>query len=185
MYFRLLKALDVENVELQIVGREKVSFIFKGKNGLQKAKQKHAIFDRVDIIQQFDGPFLPLGDYQIPFKFTLPKGIPYSIIYRNLCIKARPKCEVKYFLRAILHSGSQRKMSHKQYLIVKELIMPENRLRNIHLKSEAPLTTWCFFSQGSTKLEVIVDKNVVTPNEKLNVRVKIDNSRCKLTIQNI
>jgi hypothetical protein len=50
------------------------------------------------------------------------------MMWRNMTIEARPKCEVKYFIRAYLNHDNNKNMIHKQLLIVKERISPQNML---------------------------------------------------------
>ena len=60
------------------------------------------------------------GDYTIPFEFTLPNDIPGSVCFRDDTARARPKCEVKYTVKAILNTQDNRVLKYKQLLVVQE-----------------------------------------------------------------
>ena len=69
------------------------------------------------------------GDYAIPFEFVLPEGIPGSVCYRDDTRMDKPKCEVKYTIKAVLNSNDNRVLKYKQMLVVHEKY--ENFLQNV------------------------------------------------------
>ena len=92
------------------------------------AETKHVIFNMKEKIHVFSEPLLKNGDYQIPFKLTLPSRLPSSFLWSNMDINSEPNCEVKYFIRAYLNYDNDKNMIHKHLLIIKEKINPRDML---------------------------------------------------------
>ena len=128
VYLRLLRPIQAKKIDLQIHGREKVSFMYYHDNNMHKTTTRHVIFNKKEMVYVFSEPLLKNGDYQIPFQFTLPSGLPSSMMWRNMTVAEQPKCEVKYFIRAYLNHDNNKNMIHKQLLILKERISPQNML---------------------------------------------------------
>jgi hypothetical protein len=67
IYLRLLRPMQAKKVDLQIHGREKVSFFYRTDRGTQKTTTRHVIFNKKEKVYVFSEPLLKNGDYQIPF----------------------------------------------------------------------------------------------------------------------
>ena len=74
-------------------------------------------------------------------------------------------------------------MKYKQVLIVREL--GDNFQTNITQTSENQITTWCCVDQGSSKIQVLFEKNVFTPHELCKAYVDLDNSKCGVDLTNV
>ena len=94
-------------------------------------------------------------------------------MYRNGHAHANPKAIVKYSIKAILAGQSSHDtMRYKQVLLIREPLKTVQA--NIRETSEHPVTTWCCVSQGTSKIDVIFDKNTFSPNERCHASVEID-----------
>lgn len=92
--------------------------------------------------------------------------------------------KIKYHVKAHLHAGSHKdEMKHKQVLILNEL--PAQQQFEIKQVSENNITTWCCVNQGTSKLEVIFDKNTFFPTENCRAKVEIDQSRCNVRLTSL
>ena len=60
------------------------------------------------------------GDYTIPFEFTLPPGVPASIMYHNQHHYDSPKAFVKYSVKATIVTHSRQTLKYKQMLVIHE-----------------------------------------------------------------
>ena len=104
IYMRITKPVEAKYVELEIKGKEKVSFIVRiGDNNVKK-KDRRQVIHYSQPSFTFTEPILHPGDYVIPFSFPLPVGIPSSIFYHNHHAAGRPKAKVKYHIKAKLHT---------------------------------------------------------------------------------
>ena len=98
VFLRSSHPLEVAFIDLEVKGREKVSFIervtrhnnenntseteeLKRKTNKQLLHFHHPCFT-------FAVSTLAPGDYAIPFAFTLPMGVPSSLYYKNKSILA-------------------------------------------------------------------------------------------------
>jgi hypothetical protein len=61
------------------------------------------------------------GDYQIPFSFTMPAGLPSSFQFYDHHMRQKPKGKVKYSIKATMVDHHNKElMRHKQVLILRE-----------------------------------------------------------------
>ena len=51
--------------------------------------------------------------------------------------------------------------------------------------SEHRITTWCCVDQGTSKIEVVFDKNVFEPHEVCKAHVHLDNARCNVNLNEV
>ena len=86
---------------------------------MQPVTYKHRMLEFKGVCFTFTEMLVP-GDYTIPFDFTLPEDIPGSVCFRDDTKNEKPKCEVKYTVKAILNTVDNRMLKYKQMLVVHE-----------------------------------------------------------------
>ncbi|CDW79403.1 UNKNOWN [Stylonychia lemnae] len=188
VYLRTHVALEVSYIELEVQGKEKVSFVTREHRDNEwhhdKHKSKKILWQFKQPCFTFSVPTLAPGDYAVPFSFALPPHIPSSLYYKNKHIDAKPKACVKYQMRASLidhHHHSQ--MKYKTIMVIREHDVQFEVGRKT--TSELPISTWCCINQGQSRIEVDFEKNVFEPHEVCRANVNLDNSRCNVRLTNV
>ena len=104
-------------------------------------------------------------------------------MFKNTKIHAKPMGKIKYHIRVKLDTKSNfGEMFYKQILIVREEIAFKEGIGQV---SENKITTWCCVDQGTSKIEVKFPKNSFFPNEVVDAKVLLDNTRCNVALTNV
>ena len=146
IFLRTMVPVNVSTIDLEVSGKEKVSFVVRTNRNNDWHDDKHKARRTIMHFHQpaftFAVSTLAPGDYAIPFTFVLPVGIPSSLLFKNHHVQGHPKDKVKYHLRATLKSqGGHCVMKYKQILMVREPgVMAQGAIKQT---SENRLTTWC------------------------------------------
>lgn len=125
IYIRCEVPMQAKHLEVRLKGKEKMSFwrTTGGKNKRRhKVKTSKMLINFRAVCHTFDpalGP-LPPGDYTIPFEFTLPLGMPASIMYHNINHHDMPKAVVKYSFKAKIVNHDKSILKYKQLIVVHE-----------------------------------------------------------------
>jgi hypothetical protein len=146
IFLRTNVPLEVSQIELDVQGKEKVSFVTRENRDNEWHDDKHK---HKKILWQFKQPcftfsvsHLAPGDYAVPFSFSLPAKIPSSLYYKNKHIQAKPKACVKYHIRASLKNHHHHSlMKFKTVMVIKEHDVAFEVGKKT--TSELPITTWC------------------------------------------
>lgn len=136
-------------------------------------------------VYRFPSPVLFPGDYQVPFQFTLPLGIPASIFYKNDAILKHPEGKIKYTVQARLarYGTFTKEITYRQVILVRE--NPKGFAQLINQESTYQLTTWCCLNQGTSKIQGRFEKNMYMPNEVVKADAIISNQMCNLAMTSI
>ncbi len=114
VYLRIVKPVEVHHLDLEIRGKEKAKWRYRHENHTRTAKGKHEILHFDFKIFDFAVPVLAPGDYVVPFSFTLPPGLPSSLVYHKHDCFESPKAKIKFHIRALLKNHVGHKvMTHK------------------------------------------------------------------------
>ena len=146
IFLRTMVPVNVSTIDLEVSGKEKVSFEVRTNRNNDWHDDKHKAKRTIMHFHQpaftFAVSTLAPGDYAIPFTFVLPVGIPSSLLFKNHHVQGHPKAKVKYHLRATLKGhGGHCVMKYKQILMVREPgVMAQGAIKQT---SENRLTTWC------------------------------------------
>jgi hypothetical protein len=136
---------DAKLIEIEVKGKEKVSFIETIRRGEETHHEKRKVVREIIHYNQpafvFTGPINP-GDFSIPFQFPLPMGLPSSLFFKRHTDHRKPSAKVKYHIKASLidHHG-KKIMTYKQVVMIREMI-PQG-LSNISSHSEHDVKTGC------------------------------------------
>lgn len=131
---------------------------------------------------------LPVGQYALPFKFTLNEYLPGSyddnVIEFMACIKYKLKAEIESGKRNI------NTLKHSQQLIVREQLkvrkyLSEHRVqsRNIMCLQKGVITNDLTIQYSHIKCSL--DKSSYLSGESVSITVDIDNTQCNLDIKGI
>ena len=124
IYLRVMQPIEAKYIDIEIKGKEKVSFVTQeqrdGQTHHEKRKARRQVIHYSQPCFTFATPVLYPGDYVIPFNFPLPAGLPSSIFYHNKNDWDKPKAKVKYHIKAKLHGHHNSDMVYKQVLLVRE-----------------------------------------------------------------
>ena len=93
IFIRCVRPVDAKYIEIEVKGKEKGSFVDEiiewhdNADGTKRAETKHVkrksdrtVYDFKAPCFNFTSGLIP-GDYVVPFQFTLPQGIPSSLLY--------------------------------------------------------------------------------------------------------
>ena len=187
IYIRCEVPLSAAYLELGIKGDEKCSYWHtvhrKDKKSTRVKKQsQRKIIEWRGTCFTFTQLLNP-GDYQIPFSFVLPPGLPASIMFKNFHHVDKPKAKIAYYVNAILHNHDGLAMSYRQMLVIHQPPVPFQQ--DSVLQNTSSVTTWCCVEQGSAVVKAQFEKNVFFANEIANALVTTDNSKCNLRVQHV
>ena len=190
VYIRTMVPMNPSHLDLHIDGLEKTSHRnferrrIEGREGqadeweevMVKEKHEHKNLEFKGRCFTFNGPLYP-GDYTIPFDFTLPMGLPASIMYRNDRIREKPKAAINYRIVAILETIDRRVLKYHQMLLVHEPPVPF--VEGAMEKQTVNLTNCCS-SKGRATMGVRFNKNVFYSNEMAIADLSVDNSQAQV-----
>ncbi|CAK76379.1 unnamed protein product (macronuclear) [Paramecium tetraurelia] len=167
-------------VQFSIVGKEKTQWT----TGSGKHRRTHYgknVFHRdAVVINTFLDENLMVGQFVFPFELHLPSNLPGSFQYAHAVLAS---LNYKVKARVISTSKSINDIKNKQEIIIRE---PIKEILQVSSKQEtANLTTWCCKKQGSSSISAKVEKNLYFPGEFVQITYDIDNSDCKLNIENV
>ncbi|CAD8109170.1 unnamed protein product [Paramecium primaurelia] len=167
-------------VQFSIVGKEKTRWT----TGSGKHRTTHYgknVFHRdTVVINTFLNENLMVGQFVFPFELHLPPNLPGSFHYHQHILAS---LNYKVKARVISTSNSINDIKNKQEIIIRE---PIKEVLQVSSKQEtAYLRTWCCKEQGSSSISAKVAKNLYFPAEFVQITYDIDNSDCKLNIENV
>ncbi len=194
LYMRITEMFEGSNIEIEVKGKEKAKWVEHHTRTERDGDETRTVHETIKrkkdrTIYHFKGPCFTFsapcaeGDYQIPFAFTLPDGLPSSLHFQPHHHKANIKASVKYTIRAIVNPHHGDKMKYKQVLIVRE--RPFIAEGDIEKTDHANLKTWCCVDQGHSSIKTRFEKNTFYPNEHANCLVELDNSTCDLRMTGV
>ncbi|CAD8068948.1 unnamed protein product [Paramecium sonneborni] len=167
-------------VQFSIVGKEKTRWTIGSGKHRRTHHGKNVFHRDTVVINTFLDENLMVGQFVFPFELHLPPNLPGSFLYQS-SILASLNYKVK--VRVVSTSKSINDIKNKQEIIIKE---PIKEILQISSKQEtANLTTWCCKNQGVSSISAKVEKNLYFPGEFIQITYNIDNSNCKLNIENI
>ncbi len=134
------------------------------------------LFENSCLIGTMMNNIFGFGQYSYPFQFTLPYHLPGSFEYYDDEVSANIKYEVK--ARTLSWHGKSFELETKGILVVRQ--SPKNVDYPTNLSDTKALSTWCFFSKGSSTLDVSYPKNNFVQDETVQVLCHLNNTRCQL-----
>jgi len=191
IYIQLNSQVQGNQLYLKIKGKESsywITIIYVNNQQVRVPHYGHNPFINYKIpVYRWNTPFVPAGQYCIPFSFVLPQNIPGSVkdIWNHDGIFGKDaSATIDYKLKAELHSPTgQVHIKGKTPLLVKD----EYRSPVVPLSGDSnlPMKSWCCCSKGFVNMKCYFEKNAYMPGETATVICDIDNSQGRIAITNM
>ena len=138
---------------------------------------KNTVINQKIVTATTNGPLMP-GEYEFPFKISLPQGLPGSYFHSSGSGKSKSFCKVNYTLTSeIIQNGVSDDSAILGRSICPVFIMHkqrrspnENVVRFIHNK----IKTWYCCNRGESKTSVVLQKDLANMSEKVGVSIVSD-----------
>jgi hypothetical protein len=134
---------------------------------------RHRIMNYEFPIAAFNGGFVPAGQYQLPFSFQLPSGIPntfhkkwtdYSDCYAKIHYELKSKLQSSY--------GKELLKFKQPFSINNSLSAP---IASKAVKVDKEVVCFCCCSKGRVKLNSYFEKNAYQPGETCFMVAEVEN----------
>lgn len=176
------------HITLKLEGKEKVKYWVPeqvhdhtDKDGVKHYKTEyhprwdsHRCFNYEFPAANFAGPFIPKGQYQIPFQFHLPVELPSTFHYKwhdgGDCF-----AKIHYKAKAKLESSTGKDLLKTSFDMI--LNASQNELiqqRRIDIDKE--VINCCCFNQGRFKMTAYFEKDAYMPGETAFLVVEAENN---------
>ena len=135
----------------------------------------------VDVYDWKHGTLLPAGQFSFPISFRIPDGIPGSFFLH----RGRTIGEIRYRIEGFLKpdTANHPKLKHKIEILIREKV--KKQIETTCLALDKPMKTWCCIDQGAVNAKTSFEKNAYAPSEEVRILAEVDNSKCKLNVQDI
>jgi len=138
---------------------------------------KNAIFKTASPVYNPQGVLAPGTQFSIPFAFVLPTHLPPSFSAEGGNTGQQWSCFIAYAVKAVCHTcDGQLPLKHSQHIHI-----TSERSAGVHVhhpitrEQTRAVTTCCCFPQGSTGLQITVDKSAYVMGEEVAVVAQVDN----------
>eukprot|EP00798_Chlamydomonas_sp_ICE-L_P021781 gene21781-28800_t len=130
-------------------------------------------FKQSIVLQAFPQACQP-GQYQYPFSFTLPNGLPGSFKYNVSYESAR--AEVQYFIKAecVVPGSLKCNVRHTHEIMVFQ--RPAKSPSEMKVEHFQEVKACCCFGQGTARMIAHVEKDAYVPGETANVVLQCENN---------
>ncbi len=184
VYIDVFRPVVAYRLDLRLKGVERVKWEeLKSPNSkeptdkvTEKLKDKKEIFRLEVPIYQMNGN-LNVGQYQFPFAFQLPDGIPGSFDIKHLDYEGR----VRYTLTAALVSDRRDPIKYRSELVVRQ--NPKIANYNAPITSEQAVCVCCV-SKGRSRIECCFQTDTYQPGQEAVLMCKSDNRACTVGVRN-
>ncbi|GHP01825.1 hypothetical protein PPROV_000058200 [Pycnococcus provasolii] len=204
IYINITVPTHVTFVELRVAGKESVYWeeTHRRKKQMHGVEQdisvtrkhfgRNVIFKTASPVYNPQGVLAPGTQFSIPFAFVLPTHLPPSFSAEGGNTGQQWSCFIAYAVNAVCHTcDGQLPLKHSQHIHI-----TSERSAGVHVhhpitrEQTRAVTTCCCFPQGSTGLQITVDKSAYVMGEEVAVVAQVDNrnsrqrfprSTCKVT----
>jgi hypothetical protein len=145
-----------------------------------KRKDKEVFLHQKELVFDFQGG-VPPGSWSFPFSLDLPAWCPSSVFLTG---KKESKLQMSYKIAAeIMSNGGQDVIEAKRRIIVRR---PPFEMKTGHnLESAQEIKECCCIDKGKADMKVNFEKNAYTPYETAKCFVEVNNTECKIPIENV
>jgi len=172
---------------VSIIGYEEVMWrkrVKRGKETKIVAYRDHSrcCNQKVEIMKS-KGKVSP-GEFDYPFSFDLPTGIPGSYTHESGVRLNKLACSCTYHVYVELKTNDKEEKETIGRAVSPIIIMQKPRIDRcykIETKLEKKLRTWYILRRGNVNATCLFDKNIIKLNEIIDIKVAIDNIDCKNT----
>ena len=188
LYLDLLEEFPSSQVTMKVQGKEKIKYQKeveetyycedeqkdKTRTHYEEVTEKHKCFDHEFSIMNFNEPYVPRGQYQVPFTFILPSDIP-STFYKKWDSNGECYAKIHYTVKAKMESkiGGYDLLKNKQIFTInaaKSDIMLQKTV-----SWDDHIVHCCCFNQGRFKLSTFFEKDHYVPGESAYCVVEAEN----------
>ena len=199
VYLNVLEAFDTRGLELSVKIKEAVKWfdveiktetkrVYDEQTKTHKDKRYQVsekilrkddktLYKSSCMIATMNNNVFGFGQYAYPFQFVLPQHLPGSFEYYDENVSTYIKYTVK--AKSLSFHGKENELDTKSILIVRQ--PAQNFQYPTNLSDTKAITTWCFFSQGSSTLNISYPKNHYCQDETVQVICGLNNSNCKVS----
>lgn len=139
-------------------------------------KEDKTLYKSSYMIGTMQNNVFGFGQYAYPFQFMLPNHLPGSFEYYDSQVSSCIKYTVK--AKSLSNLDKQKEIDTKSILVVRQPAQFFEYPTN--LSDTRAITTWCFFSQGSSTLNVSYPKNNFCQDESMQVICSLNNIHCRV-----
>jgi len=134
------------------------------------------IFDYLSY--EGDNYYLNPGEYEFPFKISLPNYLEPSFEFMDAC----GDVQFRYILYACLVSTDEKShLSNINYIVVKKKEHKQSQTQNLQCCKN--IFSWGMFDKGTAIFSASLNQNIFHFGEKFKLKYQIDNTRGKLTVK--
>jgi hypothetical protein len=182
VYIDILNPVHVNSLSLRIKGKEKTHWTEtrtrtvngKSETFTESYFGNHQIFKVMIPIAHMD-PNMPfMGQYQYPFSFVLPTGIPGTANIRY----GGATGSINYQVKAVLDVVGMFKSNfrYRQPLFITQ---PPPFIDRLQSSYSGNVTIMCCCNRGTVNMSIVADKNSYTSGEVSNIVASIQNNSRK------
>lgn len=182
VFINILNPVKASTLTLRIKGKEKTHWTEQRTRHVQDRTEtytetfygEHQMFNVIIPVASFDRNLPFSGQYQYPFSFILPEGIPGSTSVAFGNATGRIYYKVKAVLEVVGTFKSDLKF--RQPIYIRQLPPFIGRLQSTY---SSPVKVFCCFSKGFVNFSVTADKNSYTGGEVATIISSIENQSSK------
>jgi len=189
IYLDLLMDFPSSHITLKLEGKEKIKYWvsrqqydYTDQNGQQHYRtvyesrsDSHKCFKYEFPCASFNGEFVPAGQYQIPFSFSLPEDIPSTFYYKwhNMgdCY-----AKIHYSAKVKLESnGNDKDLLKDQFdIVINSAQIQKTNHQRVDLNKE--IVSCCCIKKGKFKMTSYFEKSAYMPGETAYLVVEAENN---------
>lgn len=182
IYLNLHTRFPGKTIQLRIKGKEMI-WSQPTTDSTEYIQEKNIVFDKKFTFDlEKPGDVLEAGQYQIPFCFLLPEGIPGTCNY----IETRLGASIMYTLSASLlpkDSTTSIEFNYKRPLLVHETPV---RVEDIPEQFPIPVKScWGCMNNGFSLISVSLNKLAFLPSNEILITLSIDNTKCSKPVHDL
>lgn len=161
-------------ITISLKGRGTLKLKHPEEKAIREVKEDYINFHEV---KERNKELKPIGSYQIPFNFVLPKCIPQTVEYFKETLDYKVKCKITYFIKIKFERPGLFKFSKsfKREIIVVSGISP--RLPIIPIVWGEQKSFYDIFSCSNryVNIKATIESCVVKCNEKIKLHYEVTN----------
>lgn len=147
--------------------------------------QYKPIFNHMFPLYVFPQAYIPPGQYQFPFSFILPQGMPATFNYEWTESSRNCYADISYSVTASMDSTGwfSSPIKATEYFLVNQGIKGDGSIRQCHI--EKPITNWCCIDKGKVNIKAYFERSDYESGQTAVIIAEIDNTNCKENIDHI
>ena len=188
IYLNLLIDFPATHIELKLEGKEKVKYYVSVrkydytdqeghehyKTEYESRSDSHKCFKYKFPCATFNGGFVPMGQYQIPFQFFLPNDLP-STFYYKWYNHGECHAKIHYKAKATLESSDGNDLLKNKFDIVINAA-PKKHISQKRVDINKEVVSWCCLNKGKFKMTSWFEKDAYMPGETAMLVVEAENN---------